>query len=82
MIMSLLVGTSATGKDEGTVIFTCRADNGLLFQCPKGTHYRRSEMLANIHNYQGRKLTVKHAGLTADGIPFHPVGLFFRDEFE
>lgn len=76
-------GTSATGKDEGTVIFTCRADNGLLFSVrPKGTHYRRSEMLANIHNYQGRKLTVKHAGLTADGIPFHPVGLFFRDEFE
>ena len=50
IIMSLLVELQLEKMD--TVIFTYGADNGLLFSITSKEHYRRSEMLANIHNYQ------------------------------
>lgn len=76
-------GVSAKGKDEGSVVFICKLATGEQFSVrPKGTLEHRRLMLKNIENYIGRKLTVRYAELTADGIPFHPVGLFFRDQYE
>ena len=76
-------GISAKGKDEGSVVFICKLTTGEQFSVrPKGTLEHRRSMLKNIETYIGRKLTVRYAELTADGIPFHPVGLFFRDQYE
>lgn len=76
-------GVSAKGKDEGSVVFICKLPTGEEFSVrPKGTLEYRKFLLKNINQYIGRKLTVRYAELTADGIPFHPVGLFFRDQYE
>lgn len=65
---------------NGNAVFTCRHPNGAIFGCtPKRSHAERSEMLMHKDIYIGRWITVKHQGLTIDGVPAFPVGLDFRD---
>lgn len=75
---------SASGRDEGTAVFTCITENDQEFRCrPMGTREQRREYLDNFdEKYYGQMLTVKFQELTDDGIPRFPVGLHFRPEWD
>lgn len=76
-------GTSAKGKDEGSVIFTCITKNNQEFSVrPKGSIELRRSMFDNLSHYVGKHLMCKYAEFTESGIPFHPVGLYIREEVE
>ena len=73
-------GTSATGKDEGTVIFQCVTDKHQIFNVrPRGTWEQRKEYLDNIQKLVGKMLTVRYQEMSEDGIPIFPIGLEIRD---
>lgn len=73
-------GRSATGRDEGTVVFECALSNGKAFSVrPKGTWEQRKEYLDNLDRYIGQALTVRYQETSEDGIPIFPVGLEIRD---
>lgn len=77
---TIVGGISAKGRDEGTVVFTCKTDDGQEFNVrPRGTVNQRRQWLMDIDHLIGKKLTVRYAELTPDGIPFHPTGLVIRD---
>lgn len=69
------------GKDEGTATFVCEIGDGRTFKARmKGTIDERRAFWTNREDYYGRKLTVEFFGYTEEGVPFHPVGVAFRDE--
>lgn len=63
------------GKDAGTAIFTC----GNFSVRPQGTITTRKGYWMNRIDHIGKMLTVKHQGLTDDGVPRFPIGLAIRD---
>lgn len=68
------------GKDEGTVIWECQADNGEVFSArPKGSWERRKDWWDNREAYFGKELTVRYQNLSDEGTPVFPVGLCLRD---
>jgi ATP-dependent DNA ligase len=82
-------------KLPGLAIFVCwkhgcegqpvvlKGDNKNAFEVvKKGTHASREEDLKNREALLGRQLTVRYAELTDKGIPFHPVGLHVREEWD
>lgn len=70
----------ATGKDRGTVVYTCRTDDGSKFSVrPRGTLVQRARMLREASSVIGKKLTVRFQGRTDSGIPRFPVGIAVRD---
>lgn len=72
--------TQGRGKDEGTIIFSCRTPAGNTFQVrPKGTDEYRRDMYANGAEIVGKQLTVQYQNLSDDGIPRFPVGIAIRD---
>jgi DNA ligase-1 len=72
--------TEGTGKDEGTVIWTCKTKKKQEFNVrPRGTHEERTHWFDNGDKYVGSKLTVRFFELTDDGIPRFPVGISIRD---
>lgn len=83
--------TEGEGNEAGCIIWTCQTEEGNKFNVrPKGTREDRSnefntQTLLEDLNGEGfleemnKKLTVRHFGWTADGIPFQPVGLEIRD---
>lgn len=76
----IIGGTSAKGRDEGTVVFTCQTENGQPFGVrPKGSVAQRRVWLNQLDTLIGKKLVVRFAEWTPDGIPFHPTGLMIRD---
>lgn len=73
-------GTSATGKDEGTVIFQCITDKHQIFNVrPRGTWKQRKEYLDDIQKLTGKILTVRYQEMSEDGIPIFPIGLCIRN---
>ncbi len=69
-------GKEGTGADAGCIIYKCVTESGLEFDArPRGTQERRREMLINLPNDIGKKLTVRYAELSDDGIPLQPVGV-------
>jgi len=73
------------GKKIDAVVWICKNDmkstDGSIktFEVrPKGTFESRAEMLKNVQDYIGKKLTVKFFDRTPDNIPFHGVGMLFR----
>jgi DNA ligase-1 len=77
----LIIGVNeATGRDEGTAIFVCKAKNGQEFRArPMGTRELRAEYYNFPQKYIGKKLTVKYQGLSEEGIPRFPIGKSIRD---
>lgn len=74
--------TEATGKDKGTVVWTCVTPEGRQFNVrPEGTLAYRKRMFDERQTYiNGKyKLTVKFQNLTVDGVPRFPVGISIRD---
>ncbi len=69
-------GKEGTGADEGCIIYRCITESGLEFDArPRGTQELRREMLINLPNDIGKKLTVRYAELSDVGIPLQPVGV-------
>jgi DNA ligase-1 len=72
--------TDGVGKDAGTVIFTCAADERSFQVRPVGTVEERRAMFENGASYLGKSLTVRFQGVSEDGVPRFPVGINVREE--
>ncbi len=69
-------GKEGVGADAGCIIYRCITESGLEFDArPRGTQERRREMLINLPNDIGKKLTVRFAEYSDVGIPLQPVGV-------
>lgn len=71
------------GKFAGVPIFTCVTDAGHHFDVlMRGTMEERRALGDRAGEMVGRALTVKYQEFTktAEPVPFHPVGLHFRDD--
>lgn len=72
-----VVGISAS--NDGWAILHCNYNGKVVkVSCPGDIHFRH-HVLDNLESYIGRRVTIKYAELTEDGIPFHPVALAFRE---
>jgi len=70
----------ASGRDEGTVIWTCVTKNGTEFDVrPRGSREARAEWFNNGKKYHGQNLTVRYQEETKYGVPRFPVGIAIRD---
>lgn len=79
----------AKGKDRGTPVFECSikknnfkgddVEKDTFHVRPLGTIDERRMMFASASDMVGKKLTVKHQGVSKDGIPRFPVALVIRD---
>jgi DNA ligase-1 len=75
-------GKSATGADEGTVVFQCVTSEGKHFNVrPEGEREYRRDLFDDLAGIIERKslLTVRYQDLSEDGIPIFPVGIAIRD---
>ncbi|MHA1816593.1 MAG: hypothetical protein ACTSX1_11340 [Candidatus Heimdallarchaeaceae archaeon] len=69
-------GKEGTGTDEGCIVYRCITENGHEFDTrPRGTVEDRKKMLINLPNDIGKKMTVRFAEYSEDGIPLQPVGV-------
>jgi len=71
------------GKMAKVPIFTCVTDEGHHFDVlPQGTMEERHELGEKAGSLLGSMLTVKYQEMTktAEPVPFHPVGIGFREE--
>lgn len=76
-------GKEASGRDVGTVVFRCRAENEKYFDVrPKGTREQRKEWWDNLDDLVGQKLTVRFQGRSEEGTPRFPVGLHIRPDWD
>ena len=68
---------------DGWAILECITKDGDEFSvsCP-GTTANKYQVAENKDDYIGKKVNVKYANMTKDGIPFHPVATMFRDKDE
>jgi len=72
-----------TRSADGWGILECTTENGLYFRvsAPGDMAFKRK-----VYNesplYIGKHVTVEYANLTADGIPFHPIAINFREEVQ
>lgn len=79
--------TNVNNNPIDAVVWICKNDTASpdgttkTFEVrPKGTFLERAELLKNVKDYIGKKLTVKYFERTADNIPLHGTGLHFRLE--
>jgi ATP-dependent DNA ligase len=71
----------ATPSREGWAILRVKADWGPEFDISApGSVPEKTEVLENIENYVGRRLTIEYAHLTSDQIPFHAVATRWRED--
>lgn len=71
-----------TGCHSGTPIFECKSNvnpDKTFSVTMQGTLESKRQMLENVRNYYGKKLTVKYQEKSTAGIPRFPVGIEFRD---
>lgn len=62
-------------------IFQLQTAEGKPFEVlAPGTMYDKDRAWQQNHLYVGKQVTVKHMGLTKDGIPWHPVALRMRED--
>lgn len=72
----IIGGKEGTGTDEGCVVYKCITESGFKFDVrPRGTVEDRRQMLINLPNDMGKKLTVRFAEYSDDGVPLQPVGI-------
>ncbi len=72
----IIGGKEGEGTDEGCIIYRCITEGGNEFDArPRGTVGDRKQMLINLPNDIGKKLTVRFAEWSDDGIPLQPVGV-------
>jgi len=72
----IIGGKEGTGTDVGCIIYRCITEGGLEFDArPRGTVEDRQQMLINLPNDIGKKLTVRYAELSDSGVPLQPVGI-------
>ena len=72
----IIGGKEGTGTDTGCVVYRCITESGGEFDArPRGTVEDRKQMLIDLPNDIGKKLTVRYAELSDDGIPLQPVGI-------
>ncbi len=65
---------------DGWGILQCLARNGKRFGTPApGDMNAKENALRCKTQYIGRKITIEYAGLTKEGIPFHPIATAWRD---
>jgi hypothetical protein len=73
-------------KLPGLAIFVCRTNwkgpERTFEVVKKGGHEERRRDFANRENLIGQRLMVRYAFLTKDGLPFHPVGITIRPEWD
>jgi DNA ligase-1 len=70
----------ATGREQGTCVFTCKTKEGLTFDVrPKGSVARRKQYWKDLHKLRGLKLTVEFQEWTSEKKPFHARGVCIRD---
>ena len=75
----LVVGIESSR--DGWARLECALPNFETFHVSApGTITKKTEILQNKDLYIGKMVTVEYANLTADGVPFHPVALRFRDD--
>ena len=68
---------------DGWAILTCRIPNlGTFTVSAPGDMPQKYKIMINKELYIGRMVTVEYANLTADGIPFHPVAINFREDIQ
>ncbi len=66
---------------DGWAILVCEATNWKEFKVnAPGGYEEKRKVLMEKHRYIGKYVTVEYANLTADGIPFHPVALRWRED--
>lgn len=71
-----------TGRDCGTVIWTCVNELGDSFNVrPRGSINHRKEMFNNGNSYIGKWLTVIYQELSERNIPRFPVGKCIREQY-
>lgn len=69
---------------DGWAILVCimnASDKTFRVSAP-GSMDHKYDVAREPHLYIGKKVQVKYANLTKDGIPFHPVATMFRDKHE
>ena len=77
---TIIGGKEGTGRETGTVIFTCKTDEGIEFDVrPKGTVEQRRKWFKELSTLIGKKLNCEYQELTKDGVPFHCRGIYIRD---
>lgn len=75
----VVVGIHAS--KDGWAILTCETKNGATFQASApGNIGQRIIALQRKSELIGRKVTIRYASITKDGIPFHPIAERWRDD--
>lgn len=70
----------ADSKALDAIIYVCRATSTQTFTCrPKGKIKDRVILWNNRKLLLGKQLTVRHQGLSKDGVPLFPSGIVVRD---
>jgi DNA ligase-1 len=69
------------GKFANVPIFTCKTSKGKTFEVtPRGTDEVRALLKQNANSMIGKPYTVRHFGLTDEGVPRFPVGIGLREK--
>jgi ATP-dependent DNA ligase len=78
----LVIGARAgEGKMANAVVFRCQTPEGKAYDVSMACPMEGRERYWREHQqYIGKKLTLRHFGLTDDGIPRFPTGRVFRDD--
>lgn len=75
-------GVENKGKQAGQCTFVCKTKEGYCFKVkPEGTDAERREYWDNLHQYIGKKLTVRYFEMTTSDqpVPRFPIGIAIRD---
>lgn len=76
----IIGGKEGVGRAKGTIIWTCKTEDGKPFDVrPKGAEEQRRLWWKNLHQYLGKRLTVRYQNRSDDNIPIFPVGLTIRN---
>jgi ATP-dependent DNA ligase len=68
-------------SNDGWAILLCANPKGLDFKvAAPGSMDNKYAVWNNREKYIGKRVTVEYANLTADGVPFHPNALRFRED--
>ena len=69
-----------TTGERGLAVLVCETNKGQMFRVTApGTHVEKQWALENPEFFINHMVTVRYAGLTPKGIPFHPVCLGRKD---
>lgn len=73
----------AVNEGKGSLgVLQCTTEDFKLFGVTCGSHEERTRQLECPEQYIGQRLTVRYAFMTKDGVPFHPVGVAVRQEWD